>query len=612
MSSTSGRPFPKTSCLLCFTSLVIGAGGRAPGEELGPLAVGVAGHAFDHLGGIVDQAETAAASGLNIVYATGFGSVGSGGLPAAAQMKELATTYSAYVRRAKAGGIKIALGYVCATSIVKLDAFDRHWPAEFRGRFSSPPAKWLQLDRDGKPLSSWYGGDYRPACMNHPDWRAYEKFIVGRQLDCGHDGIFFDNPTVHPEGCYCEHCMKKFERFLAGEGTKVDSPAGGSVEFLRRLAGERPKDFMRFRCTIAADFLGEMREYARSIKPAALITCNNSLNSPEAFFSQCRTFAYDIHEMSKVEDLVVVEDMATQPRVLAGGKVVEYGPVYELLVSISHGKPLVVTTLAEGDYHTPPNLMRLAMAEAAAHGASYLSWPTWPENMRRKMVDGVRPQADFLREHAELLNGVTNRTDAYLFLPFRRWAETADCHALMAARALSGANVQFRVVCEDELEKALASGAPPVLILESESVLSEAERGVVEKYKFGGGRVVWSGRENWLAELRQVVERPAVEMVDAPPTVRAIVREKSNKTIVHLLNLNVQRVSSFEDRVSPVSQLRLRIRCRSDRVASVKALSADAEGTRGAIGFTTRPDQDFTIVEVTVPRVFVSTILLIE
>ena len=47
------------------------------------LRVGVAGHAFDHLGAIGDQAEAAAASGADIIYVTGLGGLGYMGLPPA-------------------------------------------------------------------------------------------------------------------------------------------------------------------------------------------------------------------------------------------------------------------------------------------------------------------------------------------------------------------------------------------------------------------------------------------------------------------------------------------------------------------------------------------------
>lgn len=525
--------------------------------EENPLAIGVAGHAFDHLGEIGDQSHAAAASGANIIYATGFGSLGYSGLPPADELKTATAKITNYTRDAKAHGIRLSIGYLCATSIVKLETFDSNWTPEFRKQFSSKPAAWLQCDKDGKPLPSWYGGDYRPACMNNPDWRAYEKTMVRMSLEAGEDGIFFDNPTVHPQGCYCEHCIKKFGAFLKRDDADVTA--------LRKFATDRPRDFMRFRCTIAEDFLGEMRTFARTINPKALITCNNSLNSPEVFFSQCRGYGYNIFEMSKVEDLVVVEDMASQPRVLPDGKFVEYGPVYEMLHAISHGKTVVAVTIADGDYHTPPNLVRLAMAEAAAHGAAYLSWPTWPQNVRQKMIDGIRPQADFLREHADLLNGTTPLVDVTIPLAFEQWVETDDCPTLKIARQLGLENIQFNV----ELAQSAASPQIPP------------------------------------KDVREIVIQDA-------PSIRAVVREKSNKTIVHLLNLNVQKLSSFEDRVTPASNVRLRVRCHRDLPTSVKALSADPDATRGAVSFTATRDKGVSVIEMTVPKVCISTILVIE
>jgi hypothetical protein len=583
---------------------------HAQGQENAPLSVGVAGHAFDHLGSIADQAQAAAASGANIIYSSGFGPIGYQGLPKPEQLSAADKSIREYVRRAKAGGIRLAIGYVCATSIVKLDEFDRNWTPEFRSRFSSRPASWLQEDRNGKPLPSWYGGDYRPACMNNPDWRTYEKYIVRLQLEAGHEGIFFDNPTVHPQGCYCEHCMKKFARFLADEDGKPQL-ADASASALRQLAVNRPKDFLRFRTTIAADFLADIRAYARTIKPDALITCNNSLNSPEAFFSQCRTYAYDIYQMSKVEDLVVVEDMASQPRVLPDGKAVAYGPVYQLLRAISHGKPLVAVTLADGDYHTPPDLMRLAMAEAAAHGASYLSWPTWPEDVRQHMIDAVRPESDFLRQNAALLNDTRPRADVLLFLPFRQWEETTDCRALKIARDLEEANVQFKVVCEDDLAQALGAKPSSVLLIESPSILNPSETKLLDTFKASGGQVILAQDAHWLAAMQNTV-RHSVAIVQGPPTLRAIVSDQPNRTIVHLLNLNVQRLSSFEDRVNPATGVRLRIRVPFATVHSATAISADRDATRGRCAFTTKSDGGGTLVEITLPQVDIASMMLIE
>jgi hypothetical protein len=535
------------------------------------LRVGVAGHAFDHLGAISEQAPAAAANGATIIYASGVGGLGYDGLPQADQFARATAAASAYVKQSKAAGIQLAIGYVCATSIVKIDSFDRNWPAELRAKLTSAPSTWLQQDRDGKPLASWYGGDYRPACMNNPDWRTYEKFIVRAQLESGHDGIFFDNPTVHPQGCYCEYCMAKFGQFI---------DTNGSPHELRKLAIDRPKDFMRFRGTTASDFMAEMRAYARTIKPDALITCNNSLNSADAFFSQCRTYGYNIFEMSKIEDLVIVEDMESQPRTRADGSTVEYGPAYQMLRAIAHGKPLVAVTLADGDYHTPANLMRLATAEAAAHGASYLSWPTWPAEQRDKMIAAVRPEADLLREHADLLNDTKPCVDALLVLPFQRWVDSADCPELGTARALAAANVQFEVVCEEDLEKATAEHPKAT--------------------------VIRSGDGDPLLKLKK-----RVIAVEKQPRLRAIVRQKDAITIVHLLNLDVRKASSFEDKVSPAANVEIRLRCDRE-VKSVEALTADKDATGGVVAFKVDREGDVAIVHLTVPLVSVSTMLILK
>src|SRR6185295_7486657 len=136
-----------------------------------------------------------------------------------------------------------------------------------------------------------YGGDYSAACMSNPDWRAYEHAMVRYQLETGSDGIFFDNPTVHPQGCYCPHCMRAFAKFFAGHAAKPVGPEStDDIEAIRSLAASQPELFLRFRSTIARVFLDDMRTYARTINPRALITCNNSLNSPTVSYSQCRTY----------------------------------------------------------------------------------------------------------------------------------------------------------------------------------------------------------------------------------------------------------------------------------------------------------------------------------
>ncbi|MEO6034720.1 MAG: putative glycoside hydrolase, partial [Verrucomicrobiota bacterium] len=502
------------------------------GADRPELLVGLAGHAFDHLGNIDAQARAAVMSGATIIYGTGFGALGYGGLPVTEKIEEAHRTTKGYLAEAKRNGLQLAFGYVCATSMVKLETFDRNWPKEFHAQFSSPPSDWLQQDQDGKALPSWYGGEYRPACMNNPDWRAYEKFIVRQQIEAGFDGIFFDNPTVHAQGCFCRYCMTEFSLFLFHEGGEVPTPTKNSLDSIRKLAKSQPRDFMRFRCTIAANFLTEMGNYARTLKRDALITANNSLNAPEAFFAQSRTNGYNIFELSKAEDLVVVEDMANQPRLLADGRVAEYGPIYEMIAAISHRKPIIAATIADADYHTPPSLVRLAMAEAAAHNASYLGWPTWPEEQRMKMISGIRPQANFLKQYANLLNDTAPAGDTVLFLPVRQYTETADCQPMKVARALGAANVQFDVVSEEDFAQKIKVKNPPVWLIESPGSLIESETGLLDAFKRRGGKVIWTENANWLDDLQATIDKPSLKL-QGPATVRAVVRDLPKKRIVH-------------------------------------------------------------------------------
>ena len=590
-----------------FLATVTGSIQAAPPTE---LRIGVAGHAFDHLGDIGNQVEAAAASGGNIIYTTGLGAYGYQGLPAGAELLKARKNALAYTQQAKSHGIRLALGYVCATSIVGLKSFNQHWSAQFRAQFKTPPADWRQQDKDGHPLASWYGGEYQPACMNNPDWRAYEKFMVRLQLESGHEGIFFDNPTVHPQGCYCPCCMEKFAAYLTAT-TGAFPPADHSVKELRKLAIAQPNEFLQFRSTTARDFLAEMRTYARTINRHALITCNNSLNSADALYSQCRSHGYNINEMSRTEDLVVVEDMSSQPRSMPNGRSIEYGPTYKLLHALSHGKPVVAVTLAEADYHTSPNLVRLAMAEATANEASYLMWPTWPENKRQTMAMAIRPQADLLRSNEKLLNDTQPRCDVLLFLPFRRWIETNICNTSALAATLSRLNIQFMVSSEEDLERILGSrkSKPLVLLIESLSVLTAKEKQLLKTFERDGGRVVAADGIGGLDKL--AIQAPSISL-QAPETVRAVVRDQRNRTMVHLYNLDVERLSSYEDKVHPAQGIHITLHVPFRRVHSVRALTADRNGTAGQLEFTTKPEANGAILEATVPRLEIETILVVE
>ncbi len=584
---------------------------RLVAETRSELRIGRAGHAFDHLGSIGSQAEAAAASGSSIIYSSGVGVAGYQGLPPQKDFATLRKNVSEYSRKAKELGIALNIGYLCATSMIKLETFDKNWTDEFRSQFKTQPADWRQQDRHGKPLPSWYGGDYQPACMSNPDWRAYQHAMIRYQLEAGHDGIFFDNPTVHPQGCYCSHCMNAFAEYIVQNAPKPIGPIPSEgTEAIRKLADDQHELFLRFRSTIARDFLADMRTYARTINPRALITCNNSLNAPSILYAQCRTHGYNIEEMSKAEDLVVVEDESTQPRAEANGQVFEYGPTYKQLHAISHGKPIVAVTIANGDYHTAPNLMRLAMAEAAANNASYLSWPTWPEDQRNRMIAAVRPQADFLRRNEELLNNAPFRTDVALYLPFQHWVKTDQCATSALAATLTKENIQYRVISENELDSFANEKPRPVLLVESRSVFTWREQPAVATIDKQESAIVAADQPNWLQQLRRTIVKPSVTVTGAP-NVRAVVHDQDGRTIVHLYNLNIQRLSSFDDKVTPATDVGLSVTTPAN-VRSVRMLSADGSGASRPLKFQALGTGNGGSIATTIPRLEISAIVVLE
>jgi len=226
------------------------------------------------------------------------------------------------------------------------------------------------------------------------------------------------------------------------------------------------------------------------------------------------------------------------------------------------------------------------------------------------MIAAIRPQADLLRKHAGLLNETTPVADALLFLPFRRWVDTADCQPLRVASDLCEANIAFEVVCEDDLLKTLAVKRRPVLLVESRSVLLPPESVAIDQFQHDGGKVVWTGEDQWFEQFQNPAGKPSVK-VEGLSTVRAVICDQPAKRIVHLLNLNVQRLSSFEDKVTPAADVRLQVRV-PFAPKSVKAISADAEATQGSVPFTSAQEDGDHSLAVTIPHLEISTILLIE
>lgn len=529
-------------------------------------------HAFDHLHNFDKQAEPAYQCGVSVLYATGVGVCQYMGIPTAEEWEKIKKNTQEYVQHSKSLGIPIVLGYLCSTSIVGLKTFDKNWPPELKQQFSTPPSNWLQQNVKGEPLPSWYGGEYNPACMNNPDWRKYQKYMVKISLELGLDGIFFDNPTVHSQGCYCPYCMKKFTEYLETTGEKIENT---SLTSMRELAKNKSDEFKKFRCTIARDFLAEMRNYAKEINSKALITTNNSLNAPEVIFSQCHMYGYNIKEMSKSQDFIVIEDMRSTPRRTAQGKIIECSPVYDLVNSIIGSKPLVAVTIGDGDYHTPPNLTNLAIFEAFTRGTNYMLWPTWEEAHRQKMIQAIRPFVQWLKKYAPMITPAKHRYDVLLYFPFEQWIKQNDCIELNIARQLTQSNIPYAVASEENFEKYFPSASivlasTPSFMLPSQSI------SISDLCQKNNITFIDASKTTFLSELQKHLLYPSLT-ITPNETVRGVIKETPDIVYILLYNLNVERLSSYEDKIQPARDLSISVNISNPSVEKIIFSTPDEE-----------------------------------
>jgi hypothetical protein len=91
-----------------------------------------------------------------------------------------------------------------------------------------------------------------------------------------------------------------------------------------------------------------------------------------------------------------------------------------------------------------------------------------------------------------------------------------------------------------------------------------------------------------------------------------VVHDQPNRTVVHFYNLNVRRISSFEDEVTPADNIRVELSVPFAKVGSVRLDSADKETPRGPIQFDAQRVGSETVVRFTILRLAISAIAIIE
>ncbi len=119
------------------------------------------------------------------------------------------------------------------------------------------------------------------------------------------------------------------------------------------------------------------------------------------------------------------------------------------------------------------------------------------------------------------------------------------------------------------------------------------------KFKSRGGHVAF--------DLKQI-QPPRSITLEAPATVRAVVNDQPHRTIIHLLNLNLQKLTSFTDKVTPAENVHLSVKVPFKHVYKVTALTPDTDATKGELIYSAT----WGNIEITIPRLSISTIVVVE
>ena len=154
-------------------------------------------------------------------------------------------------------------------------------------------------------------------------------------------------------------------------------------------------------------------------------------------------------------------------------------------------------------------------------------------------------------------------------------------------------------------------GKTRILAAESQADFTAAENEVLKPFLRSGGALVTAANSKWIDRIRALNSRPSV-FISGQPHVRAFVFDQDKKTIVHLLNLNVQKLSSFEDKVIPSTNIELTLKIPFSTVHRAKLITADPEASSGTLELSAKKDEKENFVHATVQRLDISSILVID
>lgn len=168
------------------------------------------------------------------------------------------------------------------------------------------------LDKEGNAITV-YGTHYY-ICFNGP---YFEEHIKNMKALCKHDidGIFLDGPSMRPDACYCEHCLKKFEEMYGKSKYEAD-----------------PRECADFNMKMATKFVKATYEAVKETNPDILLYSNNTLLAPDGFGARTRDLEPYVDMIGAEGGFVWLEK---------GTALWHVSPLVKMAETVSNGKPRV-------------------------------------------------------------------------------------------------------------------------------------------------------------------------------------------------------------------------------------------------------------------------------
>ncbi len=415
--------------------------------------------------------------------------------------------YKGFGYEAEKGEMKLlaGLGKLVHKYGMKLDTYSQVMTVVPETFFVEEPraVDWIQRMPDGTPILLTYGYQqsyrYKPS-MIHPGYREYYKEKILRTLlqQCDTDLLHFDNFDCNPEPesdrsptavkafrSYLEHKYPtdslRIERFGHTNFSYVDPPRFNNPmppSGIKVIRDPVQQEWIDFRCWAMADWLREMVEFARELKPSVAIDVN-----PHGLFGRNRAYQTALWHpwFMKYTEVIWSEEANT-------ADYNDKGVVVSKIRTFKLGRTLDnwILTYKESDRQHAENL-----AFNQTLGNIILGSEDSPGNRYHK----------FYLKYRDYYSGTVNREDAALLRSYASMAydnHRAALEQCMFEQAMIQGQVPFDLIFDEQMDNL---DRYRVIVLAGQNNLADEHIARIEKFVQNGGGLVLTGmsasRDHW-------------------------------------------------------------------------------------------------------------------